>query len=105
MLIFRRFYDLMKPHTFTRFLVGLVTEFVIAVIFTLIYTYTCDREEDFSGKLHHGRNMENIFENFYFSTVTMFGVGFGDIYAISVRARIITLANIFVSITLLWSLF
>lgn len=105
MLIFRRFYDLMKPHTFTRFLVGLITELAIAIAFTIIYTYTCDHPDDFSGKLHHGRNMSNVFENFYFSTVTMFGVGFGDIYATSVRARAITLTNIFLSITLLWNLF
>jgi hypothetical protein len=44
---------------------------------------------------------ESVLDCFYFSTVTMATVGYGDMYPVSVPAKIVTIAEIFSSFTLI----
>ena len=70
-------------------------EFILSLIFAIIYTIFCDDQDDFNGKRYHGLTCNNLFENFYFSTVTLFGVGYGDLYPKSQKTRLVCLINMF----------
>lgn len=72
-------------------------EVFLSMLFALLYTIFCDESDDFYGKKYAGEGLtiRNLFENFYFSSVTMFSVGYGDISPLSDKTRFITLMNMF----------
>ena len=59
---------------------------IVIMLMALIITLFLD-ENDFEGKQQSGINIDNYFENLYFSAVTMASIGYGDISPTSQRAR------------------
>lgn len=94
MLSFGFFFNVIKHESFMNII---AKEIMLAGIFAIIYTALCDSPDDFNGKNYAGQGLtcQNLFENFYFSAVTMFSVGYGDISPKSDKARLITLINMF----------
>ena len=70
---------------------------ILILIFTTIfnlYSPYCDNEED-------KKNFSSFFQTFYFTTVTHFTVGFGDITPKSYIFRLLTMCHIFLTFLLL----
>jgi voltage-gated potassium channel len=72
---------------------------IMAIIITLFFDVN-----DFNGKQYSGITFNSFIENFYYSTITISTIGYGDIYPITQRARIIVTIMSIYSIMLLTTL-
>lgn len=74
---------------------------ILNIFFGVFYTMILNKN-DFEGKTYDGLNLKNLEENIYFSNVTMFSVGYGDIYPKTRRARfLIGIQNLICAIFLI----
>lgn len=64
----------------------------ILLIFTIIYKYTA-REY---GTKKDKNNFSNLLDSFYYTTITQFGVGYGDIYPESKHMKCLCIIHVLI---------